>query len=46
MMIEAAAKVPNLILQHGMQRRSDLGWAAVKSFLDEGSLGKVTLLVA
>jgi len=43
MMIEAAAKVPNLILQHGMQRRSDLGWAAVKSFLDEGSLGKVTL---
>ena len=42
-MVEAGAKHPELILQHGMQRRSDLGWAAVKEFIDSGAFGKVTL---
>jgi predicted dehydrogenase len=42
-LVEAAAKRPKLIVQHGQQRRSDLGWAAVMEFIKSGQLGKVTL---
>ncbi len=42
-LVEAAAKRPNLIVQHGMQRRSDEGWAAVMEFIKSGQFGKVTL---
>ncbi|MBL9113571.1 MAG: Gfo/Idh/MocA family oxidoreductase [Verrucomicrobiaceae bacterium] len=42
-LVEAAAKRPNLIVQHGMQRRSDLGWAEVMEFIKSGQFGKVTL---
>ncbi|MDB6118793.1 MAG: hypothetical protein JWO08_2574, partial [Verrucomicrobiaceae bacterium] len=31
------------ILQHGMQRRSDLGWAAAMEFVKSGQIGKTTL---
>jgi predicted dehydrogenase len=40
---EAAAKRPNLIVTHGMQRRSDPGWEEAFAWLREGHLGKVTL---
>jgi len=39
---EAAAK-KGLILQHGMQRRSDLGWAAAVEFAQSGQIGKLVL---
>ena len=42
-LVEAAAKRPNLIVTHGMQRRSDTGWAEAFAWLDEGHLGKITL---
>ncbi len=38
---KAAAK--GLIIQHGQQRRSDLGWASAMQWLKEGHIGKVTL---
>jgi predicted dehydrogenase len=31
------------ILQHGMQRRSDLGWAAAVDFVQSGAIGKLVL---
>lgn len=40
---EAAAKRPNLIVTHGMQRRSDMVWEEAFAWLKEGHLGKVTL---
>ena len=43
LLVEAAAKRPKLIVQHGLQRRSDEGWADVMHWLAEGHLGKVTL---
>lgn len=44
-LIEAAAAVEKkgLVLQHGMQRRSDLGWAAAMEFIKSGKIGKTTL---
>jgi predicted dehydrogenase len=41
----AAAKFPNLIAMHGMQRRSAEGWAEVDAFLKDpkGPLGKLVL---
>ncbi len=39
---EVAAK-RGQILQHGMQRRSDLGWAAAVDFVKSGSIGKLLL---
>lgn len=44
-LIEAGAVVAKkgLVLQHGMQRRSDLGWAAAMEFVKSGKIGKVTL---
>jgi predicted dehydrogenase len=42
-LVEAAAKRPNLIVQHGQQRRSDLGWAAVMEFIKSGQFGAVKL---
>lgn len=39
---EVAAK-RGLILQHGMQRRSDLGWAEAVGFVNSGSIGKLLL---
>jgi predicted dehydrogenase len=35
-----AAKYPKLIVQHGMQRRTDAGWLAVKEFVASGAIGK------
>jgi len=32
-----------LVLQHGMQRRSDLGWAAAMEFVASGAIGKMVL---
>ncbi len=43
LLVEAAAKRPHLIIQHGMQRRSDAGWAETIAWLKEGHLGKVVL---
>lgn len=43
-LVKAGASVEGkLILQHGMQRRSDLGWAAVMEYVKSGALGKMTL---
>ncbi|HEY1081498.1 MAG TPA: Gfo/Idh/MocA family oxidoreductase, partial [Prosthecobacter sp.] len=44
-LIEAAAIVQKkgLVLQHGMQRRSDLGWASAMEFVKSGKIGKTTL---
>jgi predicted dehydrogenase len=42
-LVEAAAKRPNLIVQHGLQRRSDLGWAEAVEWLKGGHLGKIVL---
>lgn len=38
---KAAAK--GIIVQHGMQRRSDLGWAAAMAWVNEGHIGKKKL---
>jgi predicted dehydrogenase len=43
LLVEAAAKRPKLIITHGMQRRSDKGWAAAMAWLKEGHLGAVKL---
>lgn len=37
------AEQKGLVLQHGMQRRSDLGWAAAMQWVKEGHIGRVTL---
>ena len=44
-LIEASRAVASkgLVIQHGMQRRSDLGWAAAMEYVKSGKLGKVTL---
>ncbi len=43
-LVKAAAKVEGRqIVVHGMQRRSDLGWAAAQEYLKSGALGKVLL---
>ncbi len=39
-LVEYAAKYPQLILQHGMQRRSDLGWQEIRQFVASGQIGK------
>ncbi len=40
LLAEHAKKHPELIVQHGMQRRSDDGWLQIKEFLKRGSIGK------
>ncbi|QIF04295.1 Gfo/Idh/MocA family oxidoreductase [Roseimicrobium sp. ORNL1] len=43
-LVKAAAKVEGKqIVQHGMQRRSDLGWAAAQEYIKSGALGKTLL---
>lgn len=43
-LVKAGAAVEGkLILQHGMQRRSDLGWAAAMEYVKSGAIGKMTL---
>lgn len=43
-LVEAGKKVEGkLILVHGMQRRSDLGWAEAMKYVESGALGKMTL---
>ncbi|TLD68603.1 Gfo/Idh/MocA family oxidoreductase [Phragmitibacter flavus] len=43
-LLEAAKKIEGkLILVHGQQRRSDLGWAAAMEYVKSGALGKTTL---
>lgn len=42
-LVEAAAKRPALIVQHGLQRRSDPGWAEAIAWANEGHLGRITL---
>jgi predicted dehydrogenase len=41
LLAEAAAKRPNLIVQHGMQRRSDIGWHEIIDWVNAGNLGKI-----
>ena len=41
LLVEAAAKRPNLIVQHGMQRRSDIGWHEIMDWVNAGNLGKI-----
>ncbi|RBP38081.1 putative dehydrogenase [Roseimicrobium gellanilyticum] len=44
MLVEAGKKVSGkLILQHGMQRRSDPGWNAAEAYLKTGAIGKTVL---
>ena len=42
-LVAAAARRPKLIVQHGLQRRSDPGWAEAIAWAHEGHLGKITL---
>lgn len=44
-LMEAApvAAKKGLVLQHGMQRRSDVGWAAAMDYVKSGKIGKTTL---
>jgi len=42
-LVDAAAKCPKLIVQHGMQRRSDPGWEEAFAWIKEGHIGKVQL---
>jgi predicted dehydrogenase len=43
-LMKAAAKVEGKqIVQHGMQRRSDLGWAEAMEFVKSGAIGKLVL---
>ncbi|RBP45079.1 putative dehydrogenase [Roseimicrobium gellanilyticum] len=43
-LVKAAAKVEGKqIVVHGMQRRSDLGWAAAQEYIKSGALGKTLL---
>jgi predicted dehydrogenase len=42
-LVEAAAKCPKLIVQHGMQRRSDPGWEEAFAWIKEGHIGKMQL---
>lgn len=44
-LMEAAAKAQKngIVIQHGMQRRSDLGWAAAMAWVNEGHIGKKKL---
>jgi len=44
-LMAAAAKAAKqgLVVQHGMQRRSDLGWAAAMQWVKEGHIGKMKL---
>ncbi len=44
-LVEAAAIVEKKgqVVQHGMQRRSDLGWAAAMEYVKSGKIGKTTL---
>lgn len=38
-LVEHAAKYPHLIVQHGMQRRSDAAWLQIQEFIKGGSIG-------
>ena len=43
-LVKAAAKVEGKqIVVHGMQRRSDLGWAAAHDYIKSGAIGKTLL---
>ncbi|MBB5036679.1 Gfo/Idh/MocA family protein [Prosthecobacter dejongeii] len=39
----AIAEKKGLVVQHGMQRRSDLGWASAMEYVKSGQIGKTTL---
>jgi predicted dehydrogenase len=43
LMKAGAAVEGKLILQHGLQRRSDVGWASVMEFVKSGAIGKMVL---
>ncbi|MBL9114490.1 MAG: Gfo/Idh/MocA family oxidoreductase [Verrucomicrobiaceae bacterium] len=43
LLAEAAAKRPNLVVTHGMQRRADTGWDEAFAWIKEGHFGTVTL---
>ena len=40
LLAEHAKKHPELIVQHGMQRRSDEAWLKIKDFVKNGAIGK------
>lgn len=37
----AAEKYPELVVQHGMQRRSDTGWMEAMEYINSGALGAI-----
>jgi predicted dehydrogenase len=43
MLVEAAVKRPNIVVQHGMQRRSEVCWKEAAAYLNTGKLGKVLI---
>lgn len=40
LLVQHAAKHPELICQHGMQRRSDAAWVQIMEFVKSGAIGK------
>jgi predicted dehydrogenase len=42
-LVEHAAKHPELIVQHGMQRRSDDAWLKIQEFIKTGAIGKAVV---
>jgi len=42
-LVEHAAKHPGLIVQHGMQRRSEHAWLEIQDYLKTGALGKAVV---
>lgn len=42
-LVEHAAKHPELIVQHGMQRRSDEAWLKIQEFIGTGAIGKAVV---
>jgi predicted dehydrogenase len=43
LLVQAAEKHPKLIITHGMQRRSDKGWASAVEWIKGGHIGPLTL---
>ena len=42
-LVEHAAKHPDLIVQHGMQRRSEQAWVEIQEFIKTGAIGKAVV---
>ncbi len=42
-LVEHAARHPELIVQHGMQRRSEQAWLEIQDFIKTGAIGKAVV---